>query len=63
MNALFKVLGVLLACYVAHALTTGAVFARSGLWGQLFRRETDKWSYWSAIIAYSLLSLACVFVF
>jgi len=63
MNALFKILGVLLACYVVHALTTGAVYARSGAWGRAFRRDEHAWSYWSAIIAYVLLSLALVFAF
>lgn len=63
MDAVFKVLGVLLACYVVQALRTGAVFARSRAWGRRFTRGDDPFGYWSAIGAYGLLSLALVFVF
>ena len=63
MDALFKLLGVLVACYVVQALASGAVYARSGVWGRTFRRAEDALGYWSALVAYSLLSLALVFVF
>lgn len=63
MSGIFKILGVLLACYAVRALTTGAVYARSGVWGRTFRREEHAWQYWSALIVYALLSLALVFVF
>lgn len=63
MNILFKVMGVLLACYVASALLHGTMYARSGLWGRTFRRDEHACRYWSAIVAYALLSLALIFVF
>ncbi len=63
MSLIFKVPGVLLALYVGHALVRGAVYARTGIWGRSFRRDGEPWSYWSAIMAYSLLSLALMFIF
>jgi len=63
MDGLFKLLGVLLACYVALALQNGVVFAKSGPWGRYFRRDDDRFGYWSAIVCYVLLSLALIFVF
>jgi hypothetical protein len=60
---MFKVLGVLLLCYVAQALLAGAVFAKSGPWGRTFRRDVDGWSYWSAVSAYALLSIALLVYF
>ena len=63
MDALFKILGVLLACYVAQALSTGAVYARSRAWGRTFTRADDAFGYWAAVGSYSLLALALVFLF
>jgi len=63
MDALFKILVVLLACYVAQALRTGSVYARSRAWGRTFTRVDDAFGYWAAIGSYSLLSLALVFLF
>jgi hypothetical protein len=63
MDALFKILGVLLACYVIQALRTGAVYAKSRGWGRTYMRVDDPFGYWSAIGAYGMLSLALVFVF
>jgi hypothetical protein len=59
----FRVLGAALACYVVHALLRGHVFARSGVWGRDFDRDGDRWGYWSALVAYALLSAALLFVF
>lgn len=56
-------LGVALALYVALSLVRGQVYARSGMWGRDFYRDTDGWRYWSAIVAYTLLSAALMFVF
>jgi hypothetical protein len=63
MTLLFKLLGLLLACYVAQAVLTGTVYAKSGVWGRTFTRTDDALGYWSAIGAYTLLALALVFVF
>lgn len=60
---MFKILGVLLACYVVQALRTGAVFAQGRVWGRTYTRDVDPFLYWSAIGSYGLLSLALVFVF
>lgn len=63
MDALFKILGVLLALYVLQALSSGRVYAKSGIWGRTYYRDEDPWGYWSAVIAYGLLSPALVFLF
>jgi hypothetical protein len=63
MSALFKILGALLICYIVQALVKGEVYARSGVWGRTFRRDEDTWSYWSAVAAYSMLSIGLIFVF
>lgn len=63
MHVLFKLLGVLLICYVIQALVTGSVYAKSGPWGRTFHRDEQAWSYWSAVVCYSLLSVALLFVF
>ena len=56
-------LAVLVAIYVAYSLATGSVYARSGWWGRSFSRSEDGWSYWSAIVAYSVLVILLFFVF
>ncbi len=63
MDGLFKLLGILLACYVALSLERGVVYAKSGPWGRHFHRDEDKYGYWSAIVCYVLLSLALIFIF
>lgn len=63
MHGPFRVLGVGLACYIVVALLRGQVYARSGPWGREFARATDAWGYWSAVLCYSLLSAALMFVF
>jgi hypothetical protein len=63
MHGLFRILGVGVAFYVAVALRSGHVYARSGLWGRDFERGGDGWRYWSAIVSYSLLSIALIFIF
>jgi len=63
MDGLFKLLGVLLACYVVLSLQRGVVYAKSGPWGRHYWRDDDRFSYWSAIVCYSLLSLALIFIF
>lgn len=63
MNGLFKALGLLLAGYVAIAVLSGSVYAKSGVWGRTLRRTDRPLPYWSAIAAYTLLSLALTFWF
>lgn len=63
MDGLFRLLGVLLACYVVQAFVSGSVYAKSGIWGRTFRRGADPLEYWSALVGYALLSGALVFIF
>lgn len=63
MDTVFKLLGVLLACYVVRALATGTIYAKSGVWGRTSTRSGDAIGYWSAVGAYSLLAGALVFLF
>jgi succinate dehydrogenase/fumarate reductase cytochrome b subunit len=63
MSALFRVLGLLLAGYIVVAVLSGAVYAKSAVWGRTFRRAEEPLRYWSAIAAYALLSLALMFWF
>jgi hypothetical protein len=62
-NVFFKVLGLLLAGYVVMAVLSGAVYAKSGVWGRTFRRMDRPLRYWSAIAAYTVLSVALMFWF
>jgi hypothetical protein len=62
-SRMFKILGVLVAVYVAHGFVTGEIYGRSRAWGRTFRRDEEPWKYWSAIISYSLLAIALFFVF
>ena len=63
LTSLFKLLGVLVAAYVAYGLATGAIYAKSGVWGRTFRREEDALGYWSAIVAYTVLAAMLFFLF
>jgi hypothetical protein len=62
-NTLFRALGLLLACYIVVAVLSGAVYAKSAVWGRTFRCAEEPLRYWSAIAAYALLSLALMFWF
>ena len=63
MTGIFKLAGILLAVYILRCIASGSVYARSGIWGRTFRRDEERWTFWSAIVAYSLLALALLFVF
>jgi hypothetical protein len=63
MDGLFQLLGIAVGCYVAYGLATGEVYAKSGLFGRNFRRDEQGLGYWSAIGAYTLLSVALLFWF
>ncbi|HEY5566048.1 MAG TPA: hypothetical protein VIM81_02220 [Gammaproteobacteria bacterium] len=63
MDVLFKVLGLLVGCYVAYGLMSGAIYAKYRAWGRTFRREQDARGYWSAIGAYVVLTGMLLFVF
>ena len=59
----FRLLGVLVAAYVAYGLARGAIYAKSGIWGRTFRRDEDAVGSWSAIVGYSVLAAMLFFVF
>lgn len=63
MNILFKALGFLLAGYVAISVLNGAVYAKSAVCGRTFRRMDGPLHYWSALAAYTLLSVALMLWF
>ena len=60
---MFKVLGVLLALYVAYSIARGEVFAKRGPWGRSYRREDGPVRFWSIIGVYILLTAALLLYF
>ncbi len=62
MTSVFGLLGALVAAYVVYGLVTGAIYAKSGVWGRTFRRDENAVGYWSAI-GYSVLAAMLFFLF
>lgn len=60
---MFKILGVLLGCYVVYGFSAGQIYGRYRAWGRMFRREEEPWLYWSTMVAYSALTVALIFFF
>jgi hypothetical protein len=60
---MFKILAVLLACYVARCLVTGDVYGRSGAWGRSWNRNREPFGFWGAVGSYCVLALAMFFIF
>ena len=60
---MFKLVGVAVGLYVGYGLLRREIYGKSGPGGRLFRRDADPRGYWSAIAAYSLLTLALLIVF
>ena len=60
---MFKILGILVALYVVYALAAGQVYAKRGPWGATSKRSDDPFNYWAAVVVYTGLSAALVFVF
>ncbi len=63
MTTLFRLLAIVLVCYVAYSLATGAVYAKPGFRGRTFRRSQSTLGYWCAIVGYTLLIAMLFFVF
>ncbi len=63
MASLFKFLGILVAGYALYGLATGSIYGRYRMWGRTSRRDEDAWGFWSAIVAYGVLSTMLLFVF
>jgi hypothetical protein len=60
---MFKLLGALLILYIAHALSTGRVYAKRGVWGASSKRDDEPVRYWSTIAIYAVLAAALLFCF
>jgi hypothetical protein len=60
---IFKGLSVIVALYVAYALTVGKVYARRGPWGVCWARSENPFWYWSTVVIYAVLSVVLAFVF
>jgi hypothetical protein len=62
-EVIFKGLGVVLALYVAYALSVGKVYAKRGPWGVTWARSENPFWYWSTVVIYAILSAALAFLF
>lgn len=60
---LFKVIGILVLCYIGRCYATGEVYACSNIWGRTYRRSLEPLRYWFTLAFYFLLSLALIFFF
>ena len=60
---MFKVLGILVGLYVLQAISSGKVFAKSGVWGKTISREESLYNFWTVIVIYTGLAVALVTVF
>ena len=63
MTIAFKLLGALLIVYLAHALSTGQVYARRGVWGAFSKRDDEPIRYWTTIAVYAVLAAALLLYF
>lgn len=57
---MFKVLGVVLALYVAYAAMTGEVIAKSGPGMRRVRRAESTRYFWTVMAIYAALALAMI---
>jgi hypothetical protein len=60
---IFKALSVIVALYVAYALSVGKVYAKRGLRGVTWARSENPSWYWSTVVIYAILSAALAFAF
>lgn len=63
MSIFFTGLAILLAIYVAHAVVTGNVIAKSGPGARRILREETPRYFWSVIVIYAALAIALATVF
>lgn len=59
----FRLVGFLLAAYVVKCLFDRTVIVRSGPGARTLSRDAQPRQYWSALVIYSLLVSALLFVF
>jgi hypothetical protein len=60
---MFKLLGALLACYVAYAAFAGEVFAKAGAGSRTVQRSESPAYFWAVVVVYAGLSLALILWF
>jgi hypothetical protein len=60
---MFRLLGVVLAAYVALSVLRGRVHARHGVWGASIDRDAAPQRFWLTIAVYGALATALVTVF
>ncbi|MBA8883092.1 hypothetical protein [Dokdonella fugitiva] len=60
---MFKIIGIFVLLYVAHAVATGRVLAKSGIRMREVLREESPRYYWTVVVIYAALSLALFTVF
>ena len=60
---MFKGIGVLVFLYSVYCLFTGEVYAKSGASGRTVYKAEEPGSYWTIVVIYFGLSIACYFFF
>ncbi len=63
MSIFFTGLAILLAIYVAYAVATGGVIAKSGHGARRILREETPRYFWTVIAIYAALAIALATVF
>jgi len=59
----FKGIGILLFLYTTYCLFTGNVFAKDKASGRTIYKADEPGTYWTVIVIYFALSIACFFFF
>ncbi|GJM04042.1 MAG: hypothetical protein DHS20C09_00330 [marine bacterium B5-7] len=59
----FKAIGVMIFLYTVYCLFTGEVYAKDKASGRTFYKADEPKSYWTIIVIYFCLSIACFFFF
>ena len=59
----FKGIGILVFLYTFYCLFTGEVYAKDKASGRTVYKTEEPGYYWTIIVIYFLLSIACVFFF
>lgn len=60
---MFAAIGVVVGVYAVYGAWSGQVFAKSGPWGRMVRRDESPGYFWSVVVTYGVLSAALVWVF
>jgi uncharacterized membrane protein YiaA len=60
---MFRMLGIVVLLYVAYALVTGEVYAKSGWRGRSVYRRDERGYFIAVIVTYTLLGVALITVF